>query len=117
MACQVAVGAEVVVAVAAAWLIRQQQLLLHPGCFEAGVGGQALPLTDGVVPQIFECLVDLTIHCLKKLTPAAERGLEIQRGAMGDRFQPAACEPWRWRASEPLLLDQVVNDGLAISLG
>ena len=89
---------------------------MHPCRPQACIRGLEFPFAQGVIAQILQGLVDLAVDGLEQLTPAAECCVEIERRAAGEGFQPAARQPGRWRGSQPLLLEQVVDDGLAVSL-
>ena len=70
-----------------------------------------------MVSQISLGLGELAVHRLQQIPPAAQRRIEIERRATDQGIQPAAGEPGRRRAAQPVVLHQVVHDRLAIGLG
>ena len=76
-----------------------------------------LSLRQGMVCQIFLCLGELAVDRLQQIPPTAQRRVEIEGRTPDQGIQPAAGEPGRRRAAQPVVLHQVIDDRLAIGLG
>jgi len=68
-----------------------------------------------VVAEVFAGLLDLAIIGIKQFSPAFQRLVEVIGGSTA-RPPANSCQLQRRSTSQPLVLEQIIHDGLACSL-